>query len=123
MAVNPLSSACERVYEVVREIPAGKVSTYGDIAKMSGVGSPRLVGSCLHVNPYPQSVPCHRVVNASGRLAPTFAFGGALKQQEMLENEGAVFDEAIVDLSQSRWIPETLAPQQTKPLVAELKKP
>lgn len=105
MAINPHSKACELVYEVVREIPKGKVSTYGDIAKLSGVNSPRLVGSCLHVNPYPQSVPCHRVVNAAGKLAPTFAFGGAEKQREMLQAEGVAFTGDIVDLSTSRWKP------------------
>lgn len=106
MAINPYSASSERVYETVREIPRGKVATYSDIARISGVGSPRLVGSCLHVNPYPQSVPCHRVVNAAGRLAPTFAFGGAEKQREMLEEEGVKFLKDLVDLSQSRWTPE-----------------
>lgn len=101
--IKPVSRTCELVYEVVREIPLGKVSTYGDIAKKAGVSNPRLVGNCLHQNPYPQSVPCHRVVNVSGRLAPAFAFGGPEKQREMLQKEGVDFKGELVNLTTSRW--------------------
>jgi O-6-methylguanine DNA methyltransferase len=99
----PPSKTCERVYEVVSEIPVGKVATYGDIAKLAGVTNPRVVGNCLHRNPYPTSVPCHRVVNAAGRLAPAFAFGGAEKQRERLASEQVAFNKGRVDLKVSRW--------------------
>lgn len=79
----------ERVYAAVRRIPRGRVTTYGQIAKMCGSPrSSRAVGYALHLNPYFGEVPCHRVVNREGRLAPAFAFGGAEVQKNMLEAEG-----------------------------------
>ena len=64
-----------RIYDAVRLIPLGKVATYGQIAAMAGNGNAaRVVGNALHVNPSPGEIPCHRVVNARGRLAPGFAF-------------------------------------------------
>ncbi len=83
----------QEVYRIVKMIPAGKVATYGDIAKM--IGNPRAsraVGYALHVNPYPGTVPCHRVVNRYGRLAPGFAFGGEDIQRSLLADEGVGFD-------------------------------
>lgn len=100
--LNPVSPTCELVYDVVRQIPKGKVMTYGDVAKKAKISNPRVVGNCLHRNPYPQSVPCHRVVNAQGRLAPAFAFGGPERQRQILEEEGVVFAKENVDLSASR---------------------
>ena len=76
------------VYEAVKLIPKGRVATYGDIARY--VGSPRaarVVGYALHVNPEPNAIPCHRVVNREGRLAPSFAFGGMEVQKALLEAE------------------------------------
>ena len=72
----------EKVYDVVRLVPKGKVTTYGQIAKF--LGHPRMsrqVGWALHQNPYPGDVPCHRVVFADGSLARGFAFGGEGEQQ------------------------------------------
>ena len=104
MALLSPSPTCELVYDAVRQIQAGKVSTYGDVAKKCGGLNPRVVGNCLHQNPYPMSVPCHRVVNAAGRLAPAFAFGGPERQREILENEGVVFTEkGLVDFERSRY--------------------
>lgn len=79
----------EKVYSVVKKIPQGKVVSYGQIARE--IGAPRCarqVGFALHVNPRPIEIPCHRVVNKSGRLAPAFAFGGAEIQKDLLESEG-----------------------------------
>ncbi len=98
-----ISPTCEIIYDVVRKIPRGKVATYGDVTKRAGVGSPRVVGNCLHKNPYPRSVPCHRVVNAQGRLAPAFVFGGPEKQHNRLTVEGVVFNGEKVDLTKSQW--------------------
>lgn len=89
----------EKVYELVRKIPKGKVTTYGAIGKRLNI-SPRTVGYALHLNPYEGKVPCHRVVNREGRLAPGFAFGGAGAQRKLLECEGVKFrDEIHVDLT------------------------
>ena len=90
----------ERVYEAVKQIPKGKVATYGQIA--CAAGSPRAarqVGYALHVNPQPGIIPCHRVVNRFGGLAPAFAFGGVGVQAALLKDEGVLVDEAFtVDL-------------------------
>lgn len=80
----------EKVYQIVKQIPKGKVTTYGAIAKRLHM-SPRTVGIALHLNPYKGQVPCHRVVNREGRIAPGFAFGGIGAQRKLLEDEGIKF--------------------------------
>lgn len=84
------SKAFEKVYELVRNIPAGKVTTYGEIAKKLFM-SPRTVGYILHLNPDGTKTPCHRVVNFKGRVAPGFAFGGHGEQKKRLEKENVEF--------------------------------
>ena len=92
------------VYDAVKSVPHGNVATYGQIAMMAGYrGAARAVGNALHVNPYFGSVPCHRVVNASGRLAPDFAFGGLDAQKRMLEAEGVEVVDGIVDLEKYQY--------------------
>lgn len=81
----------DRVYKIVSEIPRGKVTTYGEIAKKLRMKNPRVVGYALHVNKNPMDVPCHRVVNIKGELAPGFAFGGKDIQKKLLLNEGVEF--------------------------------
>ena len=95
----------DRVYDLVARIPEGKVCTYGRIAAALGIpGGARAVGNALHVNPYMGLVPCHRVVNASGKTADNFGFGGDKKQREMLLKEGVPFlDERHVDLKKCLW--------------------
>lgn len=85
-----LNEIAERVYQMVREIPKGRVTTYGAIAKKLGVG-PRQVGQILHKNPSGEVTPCHRVVRSDGKIADGYAFGGEFKQREKLEKEGVVF--------------------------------
>ncbi len=93
-------STFERIYEVVKSIPKGKVMTYGQVALLAG--NPRwarVVGYALHVNPEPGVIPCHRVVNREGRVAPGFAFGGTDAQRMLLESEGVVFlENGLVDM-------------------------
>lgn len=97
-AVPTMGEFAEKVFGVVRRIPAGKVATYGQIARLIGAPrSARYVGYALRANPAPgtdpASIPCHRVVFKDGRMASGFAFGGEEVQREMLEAEGVVFDE------------------------------
>lgn len=94
-----------RVYNCIRNIPKGKVATYGQIAALCGAPrASRVVGSALHKNPEPLVIPCHRVVNRFGGLAPEFAFGGREVQKELLEAEGVdVSENFTVDLSQYLW--------------------
>lgn len=92
-------SNAEKVYEIVIQIPKGKVLTYGRVAEMAGIKSARVVGSILHQNPDPKNIPCHRVVRSDGHLATGYAFGGRQKQKEKLMEEGIDFDNDRVDLS------------------------
>lgn len=85
-------SAFQSIYTIVSRIPEGKVMTYKQVARLSGVKNPRVVGSALHKNTDPKAIPCHRVVNAKGEVAKGYAFGGAQKQKEKLEQEGVVFN-------------------------------
>ena len=95
----------DKVYEIVKQIPKGKVTTYGTIARL--VGNPRMsrqVGWALHVNPEPYVTPCHRVVNREGKLSGAFAFGGKNVQRDLLASEGVEFiDEDTVDLAKYGW--------------------
>ena len=99
----------DRVFEVVRRIPRGKVATYGQVARMIGhPGAARYVGYALHNNPRPGAGegenPCHRVVFADGRICDGFAFGGPEVQRRLLADEGVTFlDERHVDLDQCLW--------------------
>lgn len=99
------SGLFKRVYEVVRLIPEGKLTTYGEIATALGIKDVRKVGFALHANTDEQT-PCHRVVNKEGRLAPNFAFDGAEEQRRRLAAEGVTFiDDMHVDLKKYRWEP------------------
>lgn len=91
------------VYSIVKKIPQGKVLTYGNIAKILHIKSPRLVGRILHNNPSPAFVPCHRVVNHWGMASKNYAFGGEKAQLKKLKEEGAIFKNRRVDLRKSLW--------------------
>ena len=93
----------EIVYRLIRNIPEGKVFTYGQVAKLSGVNNPRVVGSVLHRNPNPEKFPCHRVVNYKGEVANNFAFGGSEGQVKKLNDEGVKVVEGRVNLEEYLW--------------------
>ncbi len=87
-----MKSFYEKVYDVVAGIPEGYVMTYGQIAEI--IGSPRaarIVGSAMYNAPPARGLPCHRVVNRYGQMAPAFVFGGAEYQRMLLEAEGVTF--------------------------------
>lgn len=97
---NSQTNFFERVYDVVRGIPAGKVMTYGQVASKLGTRDARRVGHALHANRDSSGCPCHRVVNKEGRLAPGYAFGGPNEQKNRLLAEGVkLIDEMHVDLA------------------------
>ncbi len=84
----------QKVYNVVKSVPKGKVITYGKIAVLCGnKNMSRQVGWALHVNPSPSEIACYRVVNRFGEVSIAFAFGGANAQRALLEKEGVEFDE------------------------------
>lgn len=93
----------KKVYRQVKKIPRGKVTTYGEIARALGTRDARKIGWALHRNP-DDEVPCHRVVNKDGRLAPNFAFNGPEEQRRRLEEEGVGFiDDNQVDIESCLW--------------------
>lgn len=91
------------VLNIVRQIPHGRVTTYGHIAAWAGWPShSRMVGRTLRYAPEATDLPCHRVVNAAGRTAP-----GWSRQRMLLEAEGIVFKaDGHADMKQFLWEPE-----------------
>ena len=99
-----MKNSFERIYDVVKRIPRGRVATYGQVAMLAG--NPRwsrVVGYALHVNPDPAHIPCYRVVNRLGEPSAAFAFGGINEQITLLESEGVTFTDGRVDLSKYLW--------------------
>jgi methylated-DNA-protein-cysteine methyltransferase-like protein len=94
-----------RIYETVKRVPRGKVATYGQIARLSGIpGHARLVGYALHRLPEGSEVPWHRVVNRKGQISlQSDPFAGSL-QRSLLESEGVEFDvNQAVALKKHQW--------------------
>ena len=99
-----MKNSFERIYDVVKRIPRGRVATYGQIAMLAG--NPRwsrVVGYALHVNPDPAHIPCYRVVNRLGEPSRAFAFGGINEQILLLQEDGVEFVDGRVDLSKYLW--------------------
>ena len=98
----------QRVYEVVRRIPYGRVTTYGAIAR--AVGSPqssRTVGYAMNASHSLPDVPAHRVVNRSGVLTGKHHFAGSNTMQRLLEQEGVeVREDRVVEFDQLLWFPD-----------------
>lgn len=93
-----------QVYELVRQIPEGYVTTYGDLARALGTRDARRVGHALHANPSGDTTPCHRVVTQDGKLSESYAFGGSIEQYAKLVEEGVIFlDRTHVDLSKHHF--------------------
>lgn len=92
-----------RVYDLVAQIPPGKVMTYGQIAKrLGGFYSGRTVGFAMAAAPSERRLPCHRVVNRLGEMAPGHASGGAERQRRLLRSEGVRFRrDGRIDLEKS----------------------
>ena len=98
----------ERVYAVARQIPYGKVTSYGAIAKVLGAArSARMVGWAMNASHNLEDVPAHRVVNRKGLLTGKHHFDGTNLMQQLLESEGIeVIDNQIIDFEKHFWIPE-----------------
>ncbi|MCP4754456.1 MAG: methylated-DNA--[protein]-cysteine S-methyltransferase [Proteobacteria bacterium] len=97
-------SLYERIYDVVRSIPRGKVASYGQVAKTAGRCSARNVGYAMAALKFDSDVPWHRVINGQGRVSPRKFGDGSHVQRQMLETEGIVFDNRErVDFSKVGW--------------------
>ena len=103
----------ERVFEIVRRIPKGRVMTYGQIAEILGEGyTPRTVGFVMHAADE-EMTPWQRVINSQGACSTTRVILPHDKQQRMLEAEGVEFDaRGKCELGRYRWTPEEFAQQE-----------
>ena len=101
----------ERVYAVARQIPYGKITSYGAIAKVLGSArSARMVGWAMNASHNLEDVPAHRVVNRKGLLTGKHHFEGTNLMQQLLESEGIkVVDNQIVDFDKHFWEPKLLS--------------
>lgn len=92
----------DKIFSVVRRIPAGRVATYGQIAALAGQPrQARLAGYAMHR--CPSSLPWHRVINARGRISLPADSTAAMTQRRRLEDEGVTFIGDRVDLGRYRW--------------------
>lgn len=111
MAQNKLEEPnfFERVYQIARQIPFGKVTSYGAIAKALGTAkSARMVGWAMNASHLLEDVPAHRVVNRNGLLTGKHHFDGTNLMQQLLENEGIIVkNNQIQNLSDHFWEPTT----------------
>jgi len=94
----------ERIYEVVGQIPPGKVATYGQIAKVVGFCTPRMVGYAMAALPHGGNVPWQRVINHKGEISIRSRGDGAQRQRGLLRAEGIRFDrKGRINLKKVRW--------------------
>lgn len=93
------------IYEIVAKIPKGSVTTYGMIARLLGrPNAARIVGWAMNSAPSDRDLPCHRVVNKAGDMAPNNVFGGADLQRAILESEGVTFlADGRIDMDKHLW--------------------
>ncbi len=97
----------ESVYEVAREIPYGRVTSYGAIARYLGAArSARMVGWAMNGAVAREDIPAHRVVNRKGLLTGKHHFGGSMLMQQLLENEGIeIQNDQVVNFEKHFWDP------------------
>lgn len=100
----------EKIYALVRQVPTGRVTTYGTVAKIVGGCTARMVGYAMAATPEGSAVPWQRVINSQGMISPRGVGLGSLIQRQLLEEEGVVFDPAgKIDLQKFGW------PEQDSP--------
>lgn len=97
----------DKVYEVTKQVPPGRVTSYGAIAKAIGAGkSARMVGWAMNSASKMEDVPAHRVVNRNGLLTGKHHFGGTFAMQQLLEAEGVKVDnDKVVNFDKVFWDP------------------
>ena len=98
----------QKVYEVARQIPYGRVTSYGAIAEYLGSkGSARMVGWAMNSSKnIPENLPAHRVVNRNGLLTGKRHFGGTEVMKQLLESEGLIIeDDQILNFKEKFWEP------------------
>ncbi len=87
----------EKVYKKLLEVPAGKVTTYGELAKAVGIkDGQRLIGKIMNKNPYPVIIPCHRVIKSDGKIGG-YAWGEKIKTSMLLREGIKITNGKIVE--------------------------
>lgn len=96
----------ERIYAVVRKIPAGQVATYGQIAAIVGKCTPRMVGYAMAALPFDTDVPWQRVINRQGKISLRAGGSGGALQRQLLGAEGVHFDlqKATINFDEVGWL-------------------
>ena len=95
------------IWQTVKQIPKGKVSTYGQIARIAGLGeNARLVGYAMHNIPRGSNVPWHRVINSKGAISLPQKDGMYQLQKRLLQKEKIVFKNEKIDLKKYEWVPK-----------------
>ncbi len=97
-----MKSFNERCYNLLRKVPKGKVTTYKSIAQAMKTKAYRAVGNAMNKNPYAPEVPCHRVINANGKLGG-YAYG-LKKKIQMLKAEGIEIKDNKIDLEKYKYM-------------------
>src|SRR5438045_2838005 len=94
----------DTIYDLTKQIPQGKVATYGQLAALAGSpDAARAVGMCMKTNPHPEIVPCYKVVASDGSLTGYSAGEGILTKKKKLLSDGVVFLDNKVALKKSQW--------------------
>ena len=94
----------EKIYATVRQVPRGRVASYGQIARLTGGCTARQVGYAMAATPPGSGIPWHRVINSRGGISPRSSGDGAARQRRLLEAEGVEFDlRGRVDFTRFGW--------------------
>lgn len=103
--MNKKKTSYDRIYEIVRQIPKGKVATYGQVAEIAGMkGSARLVGYALHSIPEGSDIPWQRVINSKGMISSYGEMEWVEFHRSLLQSEGVEFNEKQqIDLAVFQW--------------------
>ena len=104
------------VYRLIKKIPRGRVTTYGELARALRLpGGARAVGYAMAATPSGRGIPWHRVIGAGGRIRVPEPY--ASKQRKMLETEGVVLDGGVIDMKIYGWAPakrKSIRPRRKK---------
>lgn len=97
--LNNQTAIQTKVYDLLKKIPKGKVTTYKALAQKTGIKNPRQIGALLHKNTDPENIPCYKVVRSDGKIATGYAFGGKKGQIKRLKNDGVTIREGTVNIN------------------------
>ena len=99
-----VASVYERIYALVAQIPPGRVATYGQLARIEGRCTARMVGYAMAAVPDGRALPWHRVVNGRGSVSERRGGGGTSQQEALLRTDGLLFDtRGRLDLDRVAW--------------------